>query len=63
VKKLKLLSILIFSQAIFFRIYGQDVTLLEGSFKLLNAEKTVDIEFTYDSLQVGKYKVEADYVE
>jgi len=62
-KKLKLFSILIFSQVIFFKSFGQEVTLLEGSFKILKAEPTVDIEFTYDSLQVGKYKIEADYVE
>jgi hypothetical protein len=34
----------------------------EGSFKILFEEKTVDLQFTYDSLQVGKYKVESDYV-
>ena len=25
-------------------------------------KKTVTLQFTYDSLQVGKYKIEADYV-
>jgi hypothetical protein len=42
--------------------YGQEVSLAEGSFKILLSEKTAQLIFTYDSLQVGKYKVEADYV-
>lgn len=41
---------------------GQELTLGEGSFKILIQEKTVALQFTYDSLQVGKYKIEADYV-
>jgi hypothetical protein len=44
------------------RSYGQEVSLAEGSFKVLASEKTAQLVFTYDSLQVGKYKVESDYV-
>jgi hypothetical protein len=43
--------------------YAQEISMEEGSFKILLNEKTVDLKFTYDSLQVGKYKHEADYVQ
>ncbi len=42
--------------------YAQELTLGDGSFKILIQEKTIVLQFTYDSLQVGKYKIEADYV-
>ena len=44
-------------------IFGQVVTLTEGSFSNLLAEKTIRLRFTYDSMQVGKYKKEQDYVD
>ena len=50
-------------QTIYLTNYAQEISLEEGSFKILIAEKTVDLLFTYDSLQVGKYKHEADYVQ
>ena len=34
--------------------YAQEISLEQGSFKVLIGEKTVDLRFTYDSLQVGK---------
>jgi len=43
--------------------YAQEISLEQGSFKVLIGEKTVDLRFTYDSLQVGKYKHESDYVQ
>jgi hypothetical protein len=43
--------------------YAQEMNLEEVSFKILITEKTVALQFTYDSLQVGKYKHEADYVQ
>jgi hypothetical protein len=60
---LKLIMGLIFFQAVFIRVQAQEITLVKGSFKILIDEKTVDLEFTYDSLQVGKYKNESDYVK
>jgi len=56
----------IFFVVIFLNIFStgfcQDVTLLDGNFKALNGQNRVSLEFTYDSLQVGKYKNESDYV-
>lgn len=43
--------------------YAQEISLEQGSFKVLIGGKTVDLQFTYDSLQVGKYKHESDYVQ
>jgi hypothetical protein len=58
----KLICSLIFLQVLFHFGYGQEITLEQGSFKILTDEKTVNLQFMYDSLQVGKYKIEADYV-
>jgi hypothetical protein len=61
-KIIKLISGLVLFQILFFQIQAQEITMVQGSFKILLSEKTVDLEFTYDSLQVGKYKNESDYV-
>ncbi|HEX4850972.1 MAG TPA: hypothetical protein VFV08_09210, partial [Puia sp.] len=44
------------------RSFCQEVTLLDGDFKALTGQSYVSLKFTYDSLQVGKYKNESDYV-
>jgi hypothetical protein len=61
-KLTKLLCSIIIIQISFHYSYAQETTMEQGSFKILFEEKTVDLQFTYDSLQVGKYKVESDYV-
>ena len=61
-KKLKLIFSIIIFQFAYHYNYGQEITLEQGSYKILLAEKTVVLQFTYDSLQVGKYKIESDYV-
>jgi hypothetical protein len=58
----KVIFILIIFQFSFYYDYGQELTLEDGSFKILIQEKKLVLQFTYDSLQVGKYKIEADYV-
>ena len=62
-KKWKTIVLVLFFQTIYLSNYAQEISLEEGSFKILMHEKTVDLQFTYDSLQVGKYKHEADYVQ
>jgi hypothetical protein len=44
------------------RAFCQEVTLLEGNFKSLIGQNHVSLKFTYDSLSVGKFKKESDYV-
>jgi len=58
----KVIFILIIFQFSFHYDYGQELTLEDGSFKILIQEKKFVLQFIYDSLQVGKYKIEADYV-
>ena len=60
---LKCIMGLVFFQAVFIQVRAQEILLAQGSFKILIDEKTVNLEFTYDSLQVGKYKNESDYVK
>ena len=62
-KTWKMILTALFFQAGWLTNYGQEINLEEGSFKILIKEKTIDLQFTYDSLQVGKYKHEADYVQ
>lgn len=58
----KLICFVIFIQFSFHYSFSQEITMEQGSFKILFQEKSVALQFTYDSLQVGKYKIEADYV-
>jgi hypothetical protein len=62
-KTWKTIFLALIFQAIYYTNYGQEISLEQGSFKILIGVKTVDLQFTYDSLQVGKYKHEADYVQ
>jgi len=41
---------------------AQHVKLVEGAFDVLNNEKKINIEFTYDSMKVGKYDKEQDFI-
>lgn len=59
----KTIFLALFFQTIYLISYGQEIDLEQGSFKILITEKTVGLQFTYDSLQVGKYKHESDYVQ
>ncbi|HMH31858.1 MAG TPA: hypothetical protein VK543_02450 [Puia sp.] len=58
----KIVLAVLFLQAFCLKSHSQEITIKEGDFKMLSAEKTVALKFTYDSLQVGKYKKEADYI-
>jgi hypothetical protein len=42
--------------------FGQKLKLTEGDLSPLKDEKSVGLKFTYDSMSVGKYPHEADYV-
>lgn len=41
---------------------AQKMKMVSGNFNALKGEKTVDLQFTYDNMRVGKY-AEADYLE
>jgi hypothetical protein len=44
------------------RIEAQRLKLTEGNLAPLKDEKSINVEFTYDNLAVGKYSNEQDYI-
>ncbi len=43
-------------------VSAQKIKVLEGNLEVLKNEKTINVEFTYDNLKVGKFKTEDEYV-
>lgn len=43
--------------------YAQKIKVAEGSLKPLKNEKSINIEFKYDGMSVGKFSKEEDYIE
>ena len=41
---------------------AQKIKLVEGSLDAVKTESSIGIEYTYDSMKVGKFDKEADYV-
>ncbi|MFT4094705.1 MAG: hypothetical protein QM640_13830 [Niabella sp.] len=55
--------LLLFCSLVFSAVtYGQKIKLISGNADVLKNETTINIEFTYDHLSVGKFKNEADYI-
>lgn len=44
-------------------IYAQRIRVVDGKVPDLKSEKSVNTEFTYDNISVGKYDKEADYIK
>ncbi len=63
-KSLKGLALFFFVLALASRSYAQKVELLEGDLSPLKSEKSIDITFTYDSIQMGGkgHPSESEYV-
>lgn len=62
-KFLKKAIILFAVSFISLNIYAQRIRVLEGKVPDLKNEKSVNTEFTYDNIGVGKYDKEADYIK
>ena len=60
-KKLLTLSTILLL-AISGNIKAQKIKVTEGNIDAIKAETSLNFEFTYDSMKVGKYDKEADYV-
>lgn len=43
-------------------IYAQKIKVTEGNIEALKKEQTLNFEFTYDNMKVGKFDKEEDYV-
>lgn len=46
-----------------FSANGQRIKLTDGSLDVLKNEKSINVEFTYDNMSVGKYDKESEYIE
>jgi hypothetical protein len=63
---MKLITIFLSSLAIIvlsLNTNAQRIKTVEGNLDVLKNETTINIEFTYDNMSVGKYDKEADYLE
>jgi len=62
-KKIKsfaaILALVFFTSA----AYAQKIKTVEGDLAVLKDETTINVEFTYDGMSVGKYKEEKDYIK
>jgi hypothetical protein len=43
-------------------LQAQKIKVIEGSVDAFKSDNSVNFEFTYDSMKVGKYDKEEDYV-
>ncbi len=57
--KIALLSVTLFTAL---HCTAQKIKVTEGDIDVLKSETSINIEFTYNNMSVGKFEVEADYV-
>jgi len=55
--------LLLFFIAISFHGFTQKIKLAEGNVSALKGQKTINLEFTYDGVRVGKYANEKEYID
>lgn len=62
--KLLKTCIAIFALVIYsFNSHAQRIKTVEGDLAALSSETSINIEFTYDNMSVGKYDKESEYIE
>ena len=63
-KHLKHLTLFVFVLTLTCQLYAQKIELIEGDLSSLKAEKSIDINFTYDSITMGGkgHPSESEYV-
>ena len=59
IKYVALLTLVFFSM----NTYAQKIKTVEGNADVLKNESTINIEFTYENISVGKFDKEADYIK
>ncbi|MBX2920985.1 MAG: hypothetical protein KF746_02245 [Chitinophagaceae bacterium] len=62
-KQLKALAFTLFLAIMAFNGFAQRIKVIEGKLPDFGNEKTVNTEFTYDNIGVGKYDKEEDYIK
>jgi hypothetical protein len=55
--------LLLFFIAFSFHSFAQKIKLTEGNLSALKGQKSINFEFTYDGIRVGKYANEKEYIE
>ena len=61
-KKLFAFSTILILLAFSGNLKAQKIKVTEGSIDAIKSESTLNMEYTYDSMKVGKYDHEADYI-
>ncbi len=62
-KKLSTIAAFLFLVMFTMNSFAQRIKLKEGDLAILKNEKSINIEFTYDNMSVGKYDKESEYIE
>jgi hypothetical protein len=62
-KRLKSALLLCLMAGLSLSVLAQKIKKKEGSLDVLKNETSINVEFTYDDLSVGKYKKEQDYID
>lgn len=60
---MKKIFLLLFIAAISLPGFAQRIKLVEGSASALSGQSSINFEFTYDGVRVGKFSNEKDYIE
>jgi hypothetical protein len=61
-KKLASLALTLLISGLAFQASAQKVKTVSGNLDILKNESTVNVEFVYDNISVGKYKSEQEYI-
>lgn len=62
-KPLKSALFLSIAATLSFNVFAQKIKKQQGSLDALKNETSINVEFTYDNMSVGKYKKEQDYID
>lgn len=62
-KTIKSVLLLTIAATLSLQVSAQKIKKLEGSLDPLKKETSINVEFTYDNMSVGKYKKEQDYID
>lgn len=62
-KRLRISTLLLFMAFTTLTAFAQRIKVIEGKVPDFSSEKSVNTEFTYDNISVGKYDKEEDYIK
>lgn len=62
-KQIRFLTLFLAASLFSFHTYAQRIKVVEGKVPDLGAEKSINIDYTYDNISVGKYDKEDEYIK